>query len=69
MLTFRFVIAVNILVLIRIEAARTLAYFATPSISLQVVFRPLTEALAKRGHEDTVVTTDPTSRMEERLQS
>nr|AEW43117.1 UDP-glycosyltransferase UGT33F3 [Helicoverpa armigera] len=41
------------------EAARILAVFPTPSISHQVVFRPLTQELAKRGHEVTVITTDP----------
>ncbi|XP_063834076.1 UDP-glucosyltransferase 2-like isoform X1 [Ostrinia nubilalis] len=41
------------------EAARILAYFPTPSISHQVVFRSLMQELAKRGHEVTVVTTDP----------
>ncbi|KPJ13396.1 Ecdysteroid UDP-glucosyltransferase [Papilio machaon] len=33
--------------------------FPTPSISHQVVFRPLTQELAKRGHEVIVITTDP----------
>ncbi|XP_063541982.1 UDP-glucosyltransferase 2-like isoform X1 [Cydia strobilella] len=41
------------------DAARILAVFPTPSISHQVVFRPLTQELAKRGHEVTVITTDP----------
>lgn len=41
------------------EAARILAVFPTPSISHQVVFRPLTHELAKRGHSVTVLTTDP----------
>ena len=41
------------------EAAKILAVFPVPSISHQVVFRPLTQALAKRGHEVTVITTDP----------
>nr|XP_049706116.1 UDP-glycosyltransferase UGT5-like [Helicoverpa armigera]WRX06264.1 UGT33F2B [Helicoverpa armigera] len=39
--------------------ARILAIFPTPSISHQVVFRPLTQELAKRGHEVTIITTDP----------
>ncbi|KAJ8733172.1 hypothetical protein PYW08_001470 [Mythimna loreyi] len=56
---FWHVTVVYILVLSQVEAARILAYFPTPSISHQVVFRPLTEALASRGHEVTVVTTDP----------
>ncbi|XP_063369085.1 UDP-glucosyltransferase 2-like [Cydia amplana] len=41
------------------DAARILAVFPTPSISHQVVFRPLTHELARRGHEVTVITTDP----------
>lgn len=41
------------------EAARILAIFPAPSISHQVVFRPLTQALAKRGHEVVVITPDP----------
>ncbi|XP_049881033.1 UDP-glucosyltransferase 2-like [Pectinophora gossypiella] len=43
----------------RIEAARILAVFPTPSISHQVVFRPLTQELAKRGHDVVVITTNP----------
>ncbi|KAJ8727684.1 hypothetical protein PYW07_001803 [Mythimna separata] len=53
------VIVAYILVLSQVEAARILAYFPTPSISHQVVYRPLTEALARRGHEVVVITTDP----------
>ncbi|KAJ8708777.1 hypothetical protein PYW08_010159 [Mythimna loreyi] len=41
------------------EAARILAVFPIPSISHQVVFRPLTHELARRGHEVTVITPDP----------
>lgn len=41
------------------EAARILAVFPTPSISHQIVFRPLIHELAKRGHNVTVLTTDP----------
>lgn len=41
------------------EAARILAVIPFPSISHQVVFRPLTQALAQRGHEVTVITADP----------
>lgn len=40
------------------DAARILAVLPTPSISHQVVFRPLTEELAKRGHEVVVITAD-----------
>ncbi|XP_069356878.1 UDP-glycosyltransferase UGT5-like [Maniola hyperantus] len=42
-----------------IRCARILVYVATPSISHQVVFRPLTQALAARGHEVIVVTPNP----------
>ncbi|XP_045540281.1 UDP-glycosyltransferase UGT5-like [Papilio machaon] len=42
-----------------IESARILAMFPTPSISHQVVFRPITQELAKRGHEVIVITPDP----------
>ncbi|XP_026735468.1 UDP-glucuronosyltransferase 2C1-like [Trichoplusia ni] len=41
------------------EAARILAVIPTPSISHQVVFRPLIQELAKRGHDVTIITTDP----------
>ncbi|XP_059056333.1 UDP-glucosyltransferase 2-like [Achroia grisella] len=43
------------------EAARILGYFPTPSVSHQVVFQPLMAELAKRGHDVTVITTDPIS--------
>jgi glucuronosyltransferase len=46
-------------ILLCVDAARILAYFPTPSISHQVVFRPLTQELAKRGHEVVVITADP----------
>ncbi|XP_072946305.1 UDP-glucosyltransferase 2-like [Epargyreus clarus] len=42
-----------------IDTARILAVFPTPSISHQVVFRVLTQALVDRGHEVVVITTDP----------
>ncbi|KAL0810780.1 hypothetical protein ABMA28_010097 [Loxostege sticticalis] len=41
------------------ETARILAYYPTPSISHQVVFRPLSLELAKRGHDVVVITADP----------
>lgn len=41
------------------EAARILAVYPCPSISHQVVFRPLTSELLKLGHEVIVVTPDP----------
>lgn len=55
----KYILVVFLLIVIRIECARILVYIPTPSISHQVVFRPLTQALAKRGHEVIVVTTDP----------
>ncbi|XP_072946229.1 UDP-glucosyltransferase 2-like [Epargyreus clarus] len=41
------------------DAAKILVVIPTPSLSHQVVFYPLTQELAKRGHEVTVITTDP----------
>ncbi|XP_026736019.1 UDP-glucuronosyltransferase 2B18-like [Trichoplusia ni] len=41
------------------EGAKILVVVPTSSISHQVVFRPLTQELAKRGHDVTVITTDP----------
>ncbi|CAK1547653.1 unnamed protein product [Leptosia nina] len=41
------------------KGARILVVVPTPSISHQIIFRPLTLELAKRGHEVTVITTDP----------
>ncbi|XP_068623979.1 UDP-glucosyltransferase 2-like [Battus philenor] len=46
-------------VFVQVKPARILAVFPTPSISHQVVFRPLTQELAKRGHDVVVVTPDP----------
>ncbi|XP_035455005.2 UDP-glycosyltransferase UGT5-like [Spodoptera frugiperda] len=59
MFLFFHIISLFSLVLNQSESARILAVFPVPSISHQVVFRPLTEELAKRGHEVTVITTDP----------
>ncbi|XP_063834283.1 UDP-glucosyltransferase 2-like [Ostrinia nubilalis] len=42
-----------------VEASRILAYYPTPSVSHQVVFRPLSLELARRGHEVIVITPDP----------
>ncbi|XP_045454958.1 UDP-glucosyltransferase 2-like [Melitaea cinxia] len=41
------------------EAAKILGVFPMPSLSHQIVFRRITQELAKRGHEVTVITTDP----------
>ncbi|XP_068623981.1 UDP-glucosyltransferase 2-like [Battus philenor] len=42
-----------------LNAARILAVYPAPSISHQIVFRPITLELIKNGHEVTVLTTDP----------
>ncbi|XP_038217977.1 UDP-glycosyltransferase UGT5-like [Zerene cesonia] len=41
------------------NAANILAVFPSPSLSHQVIFQPLTKELASRGHNLTVITTDP----------
>ncbi|XP_050356523.1 UDP-glucosyltransferase 2-like isoform X2 [Nymphalis io] len=51
------------------ETAKILGVFPTPSISHQVVFRPLMLELAKRGHEITVITTDPAFPKHQALQN
>ncbi|XP_047539179.1 uncharacterized protein LOC125072592 [Vanessa atalanta] len=53
------VIYLCVCVCVGAETAKILGVFPTPSISHQVVFRPLMLELAKRGHEVTVITTDP----------
>nr|ANI21990.1 UDP-glycosyltransferase 33F6 [Spodoptera exigua] len=53
------IIACSILIISASEAAKILAIFPVPSISHQVVFRPITQELAKRGHEVTVITPNP----------
>ncbi|XP_045540201.1 UDP-glycosyltransferase UGT5-like [Papilio machaon] len=45
--------------IVSVNTANILAYFPCPSISHQVVFRPITLELIKRGHTVTVLTTDP----------
>ncbi|XP_045455072.1 UDP-glucosyltransferase 2-like [Melitaea cinxia] len=57
--TSRIVIALSVFSITKIDSARILAFFPTPSISHQVVFRHVTKELARRGHEVTVITTDP----------
>ncbi|XP_050683694.1 UDP-glucosyltransferase 2-like isoform X1 [Leptidea sinapis] len=42
------------------NGARILAVFPGPSISHQVIFRPLTQELVRRGHQVTVITPNPT---------
>ncbi|XP_045488026.1 UDP-glucosyltransferase 2-like [Pieris rapae] len=41
------------------NAARILGVFPTPAISHQGAFRPIIHELARRGHQVTVLTTDP----------
>lgn len=41
------------------DGARILAVFPVPSISHQIVFRPLTQELARRGHQLVIITPDP----------
>ncbi|XP_039765606.1 UDP-glycosyltransferase UGT5-like [Pararge aegeria] len=48
-----------IVVIAELNSAKILAVFPVPSISHQVVFRPITQELVKRGHEVTVITPDP----------
>ncbi|CAG9792443.1 unnamed protein product [Diatraea saccharalis] len=54
-----YVILLSVVVIIQIDAATILAVYPTPSISHQIVFRPFTLELVKRGHEVVVLTTDP----------
>ncbi|XP_075979930.1 UDP-glucosyltransferase 2-like [Anticarsia gemmatalis] len=42
-----------------VDSARILGVFPIPSISHQIVFRALTQELAKRGHELVIITPDP----------
>nr|XP_026497756.1 UDP-glucuronosyltransferase 2B20-like isoform X2 [Vanessa tameamea] len=56
---FLILLLIFIFVIVKCECAKILAVFPTPSISHQVVFRPLVQELARRGHDVTVITTDP----------
>ncbi|XP_045493448.1 UDP-glucosyltransferase 2-like [Colias croceus] len=58
MLRWLILIIVSI-VLNLVECARILAIFPTPSISHQVVFRPIVHELARRGHDVVLITPDP----------
>nr|AUN86405.1 UDP-glycosyltransferase 33T2 [Spodoptera litura] len=53
------IVSAYIIVVSPIQASRILFYIPTPSISHQVVFRPLAQTLASRGHDVTVITADP----------
>lgn len=57
-----FVLKISILIIVSlkfIESGKILAIFPTPSISHQIVYRALTQDLANRGHELTILTPDP----------
>ncbi len=61
-LVMKFLIKVLLFVIFSLnsaESAKILAIFPTPSISHQIVYRVLTQDLAKRGHELLILTPDP----------
>jgi glucuronosyltransferase len=41
------------------DSARILGIFPTPSFSHQIVFQTIMKALVARGHQVTVISTDP----------
>ncbi|VVD01238.1 unnamed protein product [Leptidea sinapis] len=53
------ILIVLILVLLCTSASRILAVFPTPSVSHQVIFRPLIHELVRRGHQVTFITPNP----------
>ncbi|CAH2098355.1 unnamed protein product [Euphydryas editha] len=55
---FKLILSLSFLI-VYVKSAKILGVFPTPSISHQVVFRPLMQELAKLGHEVTVITADP----------
>lgn len=59
MTIFKSVITIISCLFVFTDAARILAMFPAPSISHQVVFRPLIKELLNRGHEVVHITTDP----------
>lgn len=46
-------------ILLTVDASKILVVVPTPSISHQVVFRPIIKELVKKGHDVTYMTTDP----------
>ncbi|XP_013186739.2 UDP-glycosyltransferase UGT5 isoform X5 [Amyelois transitella] len=60
---FRLIVIISCVFVI--EAARILFVIPTPSISHQLPIRPLSQELAKRGHNVVVITTDPIFTKEE----
>ncbi|XP_049284423.1 UDP-glucosyltransferase 2-like [Anopheles funestus] len=60
MATNTLVLLIAVIALLRLtEAAKILAIFPVPLKQHQLVYRPLIEELANRGHEIVLVTTDP----------
>ncbi|CAG4992156.1 unnamed protein product [Colias eurytheme] len=51
--------ALLLIILVKVDAGRILVVVPTPSVSHQVVFQPLTQALVDRGHDVVVITTEP----------
>ncbi|CAG9792441.1 unnamed protein product [Diatraea saccharalis] len=60
-----YVILLLVVVVVTNDAARILAVYPIPYYSHQIVFRPLTLELVRRGHEVVVLTTDPIYRKSE----
>ncbi|XP_063700663.1 UDP-glycosyltransferase UGT5-like [Culicoides brevitarsis] len=56
---FLSILLLTLFAAVRIDSHRILAIFPTPSISHQVVFRPVIQKLAARGHHVTLLTPDP----------
>ncbi|XP_046972747.1 UDP-glycosyltransferase UGT5-like [Vanessa cardui] len=55
-----FIVFVTLIhVIVEIKTAKILGVFPVPSVSHQDVFRPLMLELARRGHEVTMITTNP----------
>ena len=59
MFRFSLILFCSLLLISLSENAKILGIFPTPSISHQVVFRALMEDLSERGHQLTILTTDP----------
>ncbi|CAH4033572.1 unnamed protein product [Pieris brassicae] len=56
---YRIILLIFLITAHNSHGARILGVFPTSSLSHQVVFRPLTQELARIGHVVTVITTDP----------
>ncbi|CAK1547656.1 unnamed protein product [Leptosia nina] len=60
------ILIISFLFVTDVFGAKILTIVPTPSISHQVVFRPLIQELARRGHQVTVITPDPAFTKENR---